>query len=170
MPSFLLIFSMNAIRQTEAPGVTFPAANGFTAEESCQLARFAGLIDKLSLFALAGFQPGRNRGEQTSALGAQIIWHFLQGVTQRESDYPFSDIRLYQKYLINLPKTGLSLAFNKGPATGHWWVEVPFPGTKYPRSLYVACSPGDYQVASDGEVPDRWWNHYRRLTRQLLHT
>ncbi len=162
--SDLVVFSMNAIRQTESPGVTFPSANGFTGEESCQLARFAGLSDKLSLFALAGFQPSRDRGEQTSALAAQMIWHFLQGVNQRKMDYPYSDIRLYQKYLINLPKTGFNLIFYKSPSTGRWWVEVPFPETKYPRSLYVACSPRDYQVASDGEVPDRWWNHYRRLS------
>ena len=161
--SDLAVLSMNSIRQTEAPGVTFPSANGFTAEESCQLAKFAGLSDKLSLFALAGFQPDRDRTGQTPALAAQIIWHFLQGVTQRKSDYPFSDIRLYQKYLINLPKTGFNLTFFKSPSSGRWWVEVPYPDPKYPRSLYVACSPGDYQIASDGEVPDRWWNHYRRL-------
>lgn len=162
--SDLVVFSMNSIRQTEAPGVTFPSANGFTAEESCQLARFAGLSDKLSLFSLAGFQPERDRGEQTSALAAQIIWHFLQGVNQRKFDYPFSDISLYHKYLINLPKTGFNLIFYKSPASGRWWVEVPYPDTQYPRSLYVACSPMDYEVAREGEVPDRWWNHYRRLS------
>ncbi|MFA6126658.1 MAG: arginase family protein [Bacteroidales bacterium] len=162
--SDLLVFSMNAIRQTEAPGVTFPSANGFTAEESCQLSRFAGLSDKLSLIALTGFNPERDRDEQTSALGAQMIWHFLQGTSQRKSDYPFGDITTYQKYLINLPKTGFNLTFYKSPASGRWWVEVPHPDPKYPRSLYIACSPRDYQIASDGEVPDRWWNHYRRLT------
>jgi arginase family enzyme len=162
--SDLAVFSMNAIRQTEAPGVSFPSANGFTAEESCQLTRFAGLSDKLSLFALAGFKPERDLGGQTAALAAQMIWHFLQGVNQRKSDYPFSDIRLYQKYLINLPKTGFNLTFYKSPASARWWMEVPYPDTKYPRSLYIACSPRDYQVACDGEVPDRWWNHYRRLT------
>ena len=162
--SDLAFFSMNAIRQTEAPGVTFPSANGFTAEDSCQLSRYAGLSDKLTLFGLAGFQPDRDRSGQTAALAAQMIWHFLQGVTQRKADYPFGDIKLYQKYLINLPNTGYNLIFYKSPASGRWWVEVPYPDTKYPRSLYVACSPRDYQIASDGEVPDRWWNHYRRLS------
>lgn len=162
--SDLVVFSMNSIRQTEAPGISFPSANGFTAEESCQLARFAGLSDKLSLFSLAGFQPGRDRDGQTAALAAQMIWHFIQGVSQRKADYPFGDIKLYQKYLIDLPNTGYTLTFFKSPASGRWWVEVPYPDSKYPRSLYVACSPRDYQVASDGEIPDRWWNHYRRLS------
>jgi formiminoglutamase len=162
--SDLAIFSMNSIRQTEAPGVSFPSANGFTAEESCQLTRFAGLSDKLSLFALSGFNSGREPDQQTSALAAQMIWHFLQGVNQRKSDYPFSDIKLYQKYLINLPKTGLNLTFYKSPTSGRWWVEVPYPDTKYPRSIFIACSSMDYETASNGEVPDRWWNYFQRLT------
>ena len=162
--SDLAVFSMNAIRQTEAPGVTFPSSNGFTAEEACQLSRFAGLSDKLTLFALTGLQPARDLNGQTASLAGQMIWHFLQGVSQRKSDYPFGDISTYQKYLINLPDTGYNLTFYKSPASGRWWVEVPYPDPKYPRSLFVACSPRDYQTASDGEVPDRWWNHYRRLT------
>lgn len=162
--SDLVVLSMNSIRQTDAPGVIFPSANGFTAEESCQLARFAGLSDKLSLFALTGFGAGPDPGQQTSALAAQIIWHFLQGINHRKLDYPYSDIRLYQKYLINIPKTGFNITFYKSPNSGRWWVEVPYPDTKYPRSLYIACSARDYQTACDGEVPDRWWNHYRRVT------
>ncbi len=162
--SDLLVFSMNAIRQPEAPGVSFPSANGFSAEDACQLSRFAGLSDKLTLFAVTGFQPECDLGAQTTALAAQMIWHFLQGVFLRKFDYPFGDILLYQKYLINLPNTGFNLTFFKSPASGRWWVEVPYPDTKYPRSLYVACSARDYQIASDGELPDRWWNHYRRLS------
>jgi formiminoglutamase len=162
--SDLVTFSLNAIRQTEAPGVTFPSANGFTAEEACQLARYAGLSDKLHLFGLAGFHPGRDRGEQTTALSAQIIWHFLQGFQQRKSDYPYAEIHTYQKYLINITKSGINLTFYKSPVSGRWWIEVPYPDAKYPRFLYVACSPGDYEVACGGEVPDRWWNHYRRLS------
>ena len=162
--SDLVAFSMNAIRQTEAPGVTFPSANGFTAEEACQLSRFAGLSDKLSLFALCGFRQERDLRGQTASLAAQVIWHFMQGFSQRKNDYPFSDIRLYQKYLINLPKTGFNLVFYKSPSSGRWWMEIPHPDPKYPRVLYVACSPSDYQIAVDGEVPDRWWNHYRRLS------
>jgi formiminoglutamase len=162
--SDLVVFSMNSIRQPEAPGVSFPSINGFTAEEACQLAKFAGLSDKLSLFALASFRAENDRGEQTSALAAQIIWHFMQGISQRKSDYPFTDINQYQKYLITLPKTGFNLTFFKSPVSGRWWIEVPYPDSKYPRSLYIACSPRDYQIASEGEVPDRWWNHYRRLS------
>ncbi len=160
----ILDFSMSAIRQTEAPGVIHPSANGLTAEEACQLTRFAGLSDKLSLMALSGFDQERDLNGQTSGLAAEMVWFFLQGISQRKADYPFSDIRQYQKYIISLPKSGHELTFYKSPNTSRWWVEVPYPDPKHPRSLFIACSYRDYQVASEGEIPDRWWNHYRRIS------
>jgi hypothetical protein len=93
-----------------------------------------------------------------------MIWFFLQGISQRKSDYPYADIRQYQKYIVDLPKSGYNLTFFKSPNTSRWWVEVPYPGSGIPRSLFVACSYRDYQIASEGEIPDRWWNNYRRLS------
>ncbi|MFH0760830.1 MAG: hypothetical protein V2A67_04945 [Bacteroidota bacterium] len=162
--SDILSFSMASIRQTEAPGVFYPSANGFTAEEACQLTRFAGLSDKLSLLAISGFEDGRDLNGQTSGLAAQMIWFFLQGISQRKSDYPYADIRQYQKYIVDLPKSGHNLTFYKSPNTNRWWVEVPYPESSTPRSLFVACSYRDYQIASEGDIPDRWWNNYRRLS------
>ena len=162
--SDVLDFSMTSIRQTESPGVVYPSANGLTAEEACQLARFAGLSDKLTLFALSGFHRERDLNGQTAGLAAQMVWFFLQGISQRRMDYPFADIRQYQKYIIDLPKSGHQLTFYKSPGSNRWWVEVPYPGPDHPRSLFVACSPRDYQTASEGEIPDRWWNHFRRLS------
>ncbi len=159
----LFACSMSSVRQPEAPGVGFPSPNGFTAEEICQISRYAGLSDKLSVFALLDYVAEHDHLGQTAALAAQVIWHFLQGFTQRRNDYPFTDIREYQKYIVTLPKAGHDLCFYKSPASNRWWMEVPYPDTQYPRSLYVACSPRDYQVACDGEIPDRWWKNYQRL-------
>ncbi|MCD6331768.1 MAG: arginase family protein [Bacteroidales bacterium] len=159
----LFAFSLNALRASEAPATTDPSPNGFTAEESCQLTRYAGLSDKLNLIMITGYDHRNDLSGQTAALTAQMIWHFIQGYLQRKKDYPFCDINKYQKYLVNLPKTGHSLTFYKSPATNRWWVEVPFPPSKHPRSLYIACSYNDYQLASDGEIPDRWWKNYQRI-------
>jgi arginase family enzyme len=162
--SDLVSFSLASIRQTEAPGVFYPSANGLTAEEACQLTRFAGLSDKLSLLAISDFDDARDLNGQTAGLAAQMTWFFLQGISQRKSDYPFSDIHQYQKYIVDLPKSGYHLTFYKSPNTNRWWVEVPYPASTSPRSLFVACSYRDYQIASEGEIPDRWWNNYRRLS------
>jgi arginase family enzyme len=162
--SDIAFLSMNSVRQGDAPAALDPSPNGFTAEEICQLARYAGLSDKLSLITLAGMDPRNDLNGQTAALAAQMVWFFLQGVAQRKSDYPFCNISDYIKHKVHLPKTGHDLTFYKSPFSGRWWLEVPYPDTKYPRYLYVACSHRDYLNACEGEIPDRWWNHYRRLS------
>ena len=161
--SDIAFFSLSSVRQPEAPGTTFPSANGFTGEEACQLARYAGLSDRLTLLALTDYEPARDTSGQTAGLAAQLIWFFLQGVSQRKAEYPFTDIKDYQKYTVNLAQSGHELVFFKSPLSNRWWMQVPFPDPKYQRSVIIACSLRDYQTACDGDIPDRWLNTYRRL-------
>ncbi|MFA6798067.1 MAG: arginase family protein, partial [Bacteroidales bacterium] len=161
--SDIAFFSLSSVRQPEAPGTTFPSANGFTGEEACQLARYAGLSDRLTLLALTDYEPARDTSGQTAGLAAQLIWFFLQGVSQRKAEYPFTDIKDYQKYTVNLAQSGHELVFFKSPLSNRWWMQVPYPDPKYQRSVIIACSLRDYQTACDGDIPDRWLNTYRRL-------
>ncbi|MFA6352610.1 MAG: hypothetical protein WCW86_09825, partial [Bacteroidales bacterium] len=132
-------------------------------EEACQLARYAGLSDRLTLLALTDYEPARDTSGQTAGLAAQLIWFFLQGVSQRKAEYPFTDIKDYQKYTVNLAQSGHELVFFKSPLSNRWWMQVPYPDPKYQRSVIIACSLRDYQTACDGDIPDRWLNTYRRL-------
>ncbi|MBT5425445.1 MAG: arginase, partial [Bacteroidetes bacterium] len=125
--------------------------------------RYAGLSDKLMCFSLLDTDSDLGSNEITPNLGAQLIWHFLQGVSQRKSDYPFAPIKSYQKYIVNLPRAGHDINFYRSPKTDRWWLEVPYPNPKYPRSVYVACTVRDYQLASNGEIPDRWLKTYQRI-------
>ncbi|MBT7466563.1 MAG: arginase [Bacteroidetes bacterium] len=159
----MLAFSMSAIRASDSPGSRLHSANGLYAEEGCQLARYAGLSDKLMCFSLLDTDSDLGSNEITPNLGAQLIWHFLQGVSQRKSDYPFAPIKSYQKYIVNLPRAGHDINFYRSPKTDRWWLEVPYPNPKYPRSVYVACTVRDYQLASNGEIPDRWLKTYQRI-------
>ncbi|NLO69017.1 MAG: hypothetical protein GX098_10705 [Bacteroidales bacterium] len=161
--SDIAFFSLSSVRQPEAPGTTFPSAIGFTGEEACQLARYAGLSDRLTLLALTDYEPARDTSGQTAGLAAQLIWFFLQGVSQRKAEYPFTDIKDYQKYTVNLAQSGHELVFFKSPLSNRWWMQVPYPDPKYQRSVIIACSLRDYQTACDGDIPDRWLNTYRRL-------
>lgn len=161
--SDIAFFSLSSVRQPEAPGTTFPSANGFTGEEACQLARYAGLSNRLTLLALTDYEPARDTSGQTAGLAAQLIWFFLQGVSQRKAEYPFTDIKDYQKYTVNLAQSGHELVFFKSPLSNRWWMQVPYPDPKYQRSVIIACSLRDYQTACDGDIPNRWLNTYRRL-------
>ena len=99
----------------------------------------------------------------TVNLSAQIIWHFIQGVNQRKLDYPFSSIKSYSKYIVNIPQAEHEINFYKSPKTDRWWLEVAYPDAKYPRSLYIACTYNDYKMACNGEIPDRWLKNYQRI-------
>jgi len=161
--SDIMAFMMSAIRHSDAPGTRLASPNGLYAEEACQLARYAGLSDKLSAFLIGDLPKSAKATEQTAFLAAQMIWYFLQGVNQRRLDYPFTDIRSYQKYIVNVPQTGHEIIFYRSPKTDRWWLEISYPNTDYPRSLYVACTAKDYQLAGNGEIPDRWWKNYQRI-------
>ncbi len=160
----ILSFSMSAIRESDAPASDHSGPNGLYAEEACQLSRYAGLSERLSCFFLNDFSAKGAKDQRSTALAAQIIWHFLQGFFQRKSEYPFKDIRSYQKFIVNVPQVGHDLLFYKSQKTKRWWLEVPYPESKYSRSIFVACTPSDYQMACNGEIPDRWWKNFQRLS------
>lgn len=161
--SDIFAFSLASIRHSDAPGTRLKSANGLYAEEACQLARYAGLSDKLSVFNLFDLPDLEEFHPVSANLSAQILWHFIQGVNQRKLDYPFSSIKSYSKYIVNIPQAEHEINFYKSPKTERWWLEVSYPDPKYPRSIYVACTSRDYQMACNGEIPDRWLKNYQRI-------
>ena len=52
LSSSVTAFSMASVRSSDAPETRLASPNGLYAEEACQLARFAGLSDKLSVFQI----------------------------------------------------------------------------------------------------------------------
>jgi hypothetical protein len=57
------------------------------------------------------------------------------------------------------------LIFVKSQKSGRWWIEVTLPvpvGSRKERSLLVPCTYDDYQKASSGELPDRWWRIHQK--------
>ena len=161
--SDILAFSMASVRYSDAPETRLVSPNGLYAEEACQLARFAGLSDKLSVFQLFDLAKDESVHPVGANLAAQIIWHFIQGVFQRKKDYPFTPISAYSKYIVNVPKAEHEINFYKSQSTERWWLEVPYPSKQYERSIFVACTAKDYQMACNGEIPDRWLKNYQRI-------
>ncbi len=161
--SDMLAFSMAAIRASDSPGNRLFSPNGLYAEEACQLARYAGLSDKLMSFTLNDIPLKGQHVATTHNLAAQLIWFFVQGFTQRQADYPFAPLKGYQKFIVNVPGIGHDINFYKSPKSDRWWLEVPYPNPNYPRSVIVACTLRDYQLASQGEIPERWLRTYKRI-------
>lgn len=140
--------------------------NGFYGEQLCQIARYAGISDKLTSFGLYNLFPDRIEIPANHHLIAQIIWHLLDGINNRKGDFPIGSKANYTKFNVHLDDFKDEIVFYKSDKTDRWWMEVPYPvqpKLKYERHYLVPCNYEDYQRAMQNDVPDLWWKTYQKL-------
>jgi len=162
----ILSIDLRSIRSESMPINGFPMPNGISGKEICQMAWYAGMSDKLTSIGLYEYNELDDTNGVGAMLVAQIIWYFIEGYSQRKEDFPKSSTRNYIKYTIHLNDNEHELIFYKSPKSDRWWVEVPYPDgkeAKYFRHLIVPCTYEDYQNASNGEMPDIWWQTFQKL-------
>ena len=162
----LVSFDISSIRQSDAPGNANASPNGFYGEEACQIARYAGLSDKLTSIGFYELNPSFDSKGQTAHLVAQMIWYFVDGFYNRKNDSPLKDKKAYLKYRVSIQEHKHEIIFYKSKKSDRWWMEVPCPTnlrSKYERHYLVPCSYKDYQIAMKDEIPDRWWQVYQKL-------
>jgi arginase family enzyme len=161
--SDVVIIDISAVRQSDAPGTMNPSPNGFYGEEICLLSRYAGISDKLKVFGLFDINPELDIRFQTSGIGAQIIWFFLEGFSQKQYETPVLSLGnsgRFIRYHVRITDLDDDLIFIKSNLTDRWWIEIP---AGEDRNLYVACSHEDYLQANRNEVPERWINSTERF-------
>jgi formiminoglutamase len=160
----LIGFMLSAVRQSEAPGVSQATPSGLFAEEACQLARYAGMSDKLRAFGLYGLRPDFDRRRQTTQLAAHLIWYFADGFCNRKQDFPVSTEGLVE-YIVDFKMPDMHLTFWKSAKSGRWWLQVPeAPPDALKRHWLVPCSYSDYTQACEGELPMRLVNALKRFS------
>lgn len=162
----IVSFDISAVRMSEAPGSGNAGPNGFYGNEAAQLCRYAGMSDKLTSFGIYEFNPAFDREGQTAHLIAQMVWCFIEGVSQRKMDYPIGDYSEYYKYIVPMTASDHEIVFYKSTKTDRWWMDVPYPAGKsrnYERHHLVPCTYEEYQQATNEEMPDRWWRTYQKL-------
>ncbi|MBE9469545.1 MAG: formimidoylglutamase [Bacteroidetes bacterium] len=158
----ILSFNIDSIKQSEAPGYYDPSPNGFYSEEVCQLAKYSGMSCKLSTFCMFGVNPKYDINNQTSHLAAQIVWHFIQGVSQCQNDSPDSESKNHTKFIVNNYKINQNITFYKSNLTSRWWVELPSSNNKKNKQI-ISCSFNDYRKFCNNEIPDRLWKMIQKI-------
>lgn len=154
---------LGSLRQSDAPGVRHPAPGGLLLEEACQIARYAGMSDKLGSIGLYGFCREFDQRDQTAQALAQMIWYFLEGVFQRKNDFPASADGL-TAYLVDIKPADLQVTFWKSNKSGRWWIQIgEEKRRRYKRHRLAPCSYKDYLSACNGEIPERLMRALKRL-------
>jgi len=162
--SQLIVFDISATRQCDAPGNKFTSPNGLTGEESCQLAKYAGLSEKTKAFFVCEHNPEKDNAEQTAHLVAQLLWHFIDGFYNQKNDYPKESIENLLKYVLNSDEFGTNFIFYKSPKTDRWWIEITNEDNE--NSTYLTpCNYEDYISACHNTIPDIYLQEKSRLKR-----
>jgi len=164
--SDMLSFDISAIRQSDAPGNHNVTPNGFYGEEACQLAWYAGVSEKLTSAGFYEYNAERDTHGQTAHLVAQMIWYFIEGVYHRRNEFPKEADDNFIKYRVQMADFSEDLLFFKSKSSDRWWMQVMNPENiqlKYERHYIVPCTFEDYKKATSDELPDRWWQAYKKL-------
>ncbi len=163
--SDVLCVDLQSIKSSDFRGDAYQSPNGFYAEQICQIAKYAGVSDKLSSFSILNFIPG-NLSLEAHKLVAQLIWYFIDGVADRKGDFPVCSKKEYTKFIVHLDTFENDLIFYKSGKSQRWWMEVPHPSSmdsKYERHHLIPCNHEDYELAMRNELPDLWWRTFQKL-------
>lgn len=154
---------LSAIRAADCPGVDHPTPSGFSSEEACQIARYAGMSDKLKTFGILGYTHHSDPHHLTAQVVAQLLWYFVDGVGHRKQDFPVSTDGLTE-YIVDLKDFAENLTFWKSKRSGRWWMQIPVKTReKHQRHRLIPCSYEDYKKATRDELPDRLLQALRRF-------
>ena len=159
-----LSFDISAIQFAYAEANVYSSPNGLNGEEACKIMRYAGVSDKLSAVGLFEYNQELDVNNQTAQLLAQMIWYFIDGYKMRKQELN-PNLKNCIKYTVAFEDGKNEIIFYKSQTSGRWWMGVPFKkeGKKQLQNYFVACSYRDYEVANQGEVPERWLKTYNKF-------
>jgi formiminoglutamase len=161
----MVSFNIAALKLSEAPAQLEGTPSGFFSEEACQIARYAGMSDKLTSFGIYGFHHESDKNTQTAQILAQMIWYFTDGFYNRKQDFPISKaFNQLTQYVVDIKSFDFQITFWKSNKSGRWWMEIPVKTRKkYERHRLVPCSYNDYLQACQDDLPDRLVNAVQRF-------
>lgn len=154
---------MNAVRHSDAPGVTNPSPNGCFGDELCAITRYGGLSEKVKVCGLFELAPGKDLNDQTSHLAAQAAWYFIDGLSHRLRENPIETSNHTKKFILTPDEFDQEIVFIKSTLSERWWIEIPVKNPATNHNYFISCSYEDYKKACNNVIPDRWWRYLHRL-------
>ncbi|ASB49397.1 arginase family protein [Alkalitalea saponilacus] len=122
--------------------------------EACRIMRYAGYSDRLKVVGL--FEMPADTEGANSILGAELIWHFIDGYCGRVYDFPACSVDAYKCYVVQFDEFEEGIKFYRNLNNNRWWMEV--------NQKIVSCYYDDYRRALKKEFPEKWWRLYLKST------
>ncbi|MBT8327294.1 MAG: hypothetical protein KJP21_06190 [Bacteroidia bacterium] len=162
--SNMIVFDVNAVKYSEAPGNQTSNPIGIDGDMACQLAWYSGVSDASKNFGLFDTNPSLDLRNVTSKLMSLILWYFIDGLANRKHDHP----KLHEEftnYRCHFDNNHSDIIFHKSKRTSRWWMEIPHPRSlnNSDMNVIIPCSYEDYQEATSGNIPDRFLNALQQL-------
>lgn len=162
----MIAFSASAIAQAFLPANRHASPNGLNGEDACQIARYAGISDKLTSIGFYDLNGSIQDQGMSSHLFAQMIWYFIEGFYNRKGDFPKATKKDYTKYTVALNEGEQEITFYKSSKSDRWWMDVPYNQklrSKYQRHMMLPCDYKEYLQACNNEMPERWFKTFQKL-------
>lgn len=158
-----LSFDVNSVKNSDAPGGMRSIPNGLRSEEACQLAKYAGISDRIKVFGVFDIVPENDIKNLTVKLASQLIWYFLEGYLNRDNESPEKNENniMFQVEVENVDKP---IVFFKNSITNRWWMQIE---TADKIKLHFACTEKEYEQASKNEIPEIWFNYIQKIDSLL---
>ncbi len=160
----LATIDLSCVKAGDNPASEDANPNGLSSEEICQIAWYAGISEKMRSFGLYSYQPELDLRNRSAKLSAQVLWYFMDGFYNRKGDHP-SLHNEFLKYRCALESNQPDILFYKSKRTDRWWMEIPNPRSlgNAENTVMIPCTYADYQTATAGEMPERFWQALQKL-------
>ncbi|TXC78854.1 arginase family protein [Luteibaculum oceani] len=157
----LVFFDFSALKYGESQCGIEANPNGFYTEEFCQMARYAGFSDYVKVFGLFDFTfPNQFMSNTGAKLVSEVIWCFLEGLSQRKVELPNVEDGRFRKYSVFMDEFSREIIFYKSLHSGRWWFEAPSRGNENSmrsRLDMIPCGKEDFEAAKNNRIPESWW-------------
>lgn len=156
----LFAFDLSSVAASFSP-ISNLSPNGLSGGEACALSRFAGMSEKIQIMGIYGYISFLPNHLFTAQLIAQMIWYFIEGRYFKDEEGINFDDFMDKCNVYSTALNQLSTEFYQNQKTKRWWMRVN-------KDLIVPCSYGDYKLAANNDIPERWLKYAHLVNPQML--
>lgn len=158
-----IFIDLNAVRCSDFPNNTTFSPNGLYAEEICQIARYAGMGQKVKNIYIYGYPSTLEPNPIAAELTAEVFWHIAEALSSSVDEDPGNSAMedMFLRKIVSMGEEGQDIVFVTSCSSGRWWMEVS--EVKTTNIQYIPCSYQDYLTACSGEIPLRWLFFFQKI-------